>query len=147
MRTRIFLLWGLMILLVTTGLGVAAWPWLGSRLVRTFGLSTILNQSVGVLEKLDVYGEIPDFALAERSGRRITRADLLGKVWIANFIYTHCTDTCPLQTAQVARLQAEFAGEEDLRLVSISVDPERDAQWSFPVMRAATGPIQSVGCS
>jgi len=73
-----------------------------------------------------VYGEVPDFALTERSGRRITRADLLGRVWIANFIYTQCTETCPLQSAQLARLQAEFASEEALRFVSITVDPERD---------------------
>jgi protein SCO1/2 len=75
---------------------------------------------------LGVYGEVPDFVLTERSGRRITRADLLGKVWIANFIYTQCRETCPLQSATLARLQAEFASEEDLRLVSITVDPERD---------------------
>ena len=78
------------------------------------------------LERLEVYGEVPDFALIERSGRRITRADLLGKVWITNFIYTDCTETCPLQSAHLARLQAELRGEPDLRLVSITVDPEHD---------------------
>jgi cytochrome oxidase Cu insertion factor (SCO1/SenC/PrrC family) len=56
----------------------------------------------------------------------VTRADLVGRVWVANFIYTQCTETCPLQSAQLARLQAEFAAESDLRLVSITVDPERD---------------------
>jgi cytochrome oxidase Cu insertion factor (SCO1/SenC/PrrC family) len=75
-----------------------------------------------------MYGEVPDFRLTERSGRPITRADLLGKVWIVNFIYTQCTETCPLQTAELARLQAEFQAEGDLRLVSITVDPERDTQ-------------------
>jgi cytochrome oxidase Cu insertion factor (SCO1/SenC/PrrC family) len=76
-------------------------------------------------ETLGVYGEVPDFSLTERSGRRVTRADLLGKVWVANFIYTKCTETCPLQSAQLARLQSEFV-EEELRLVSITVDPDRD---------------------
>lgn len=78
------------------------------------------------LEKLEVYGEVPDFALVERSGRRVTRADLVGRVWITDFIYTDCTETCPLQSAHMARLQAEFTGVPDLRLVSISVDPEHD---------------------
>jgi len=78
------------------------------------------------LERLEVYGEVPDFALIERSGRRITRGDLLGKVWIANFVYTDCRETCPLQSAHLARLQAELRGEPDLRLVSITVDPEHD---------------------
>ena len=78
------------------------------------------------LEGLDQYGLVPDFSLIERSGRQVTLADLLGKVWIANFFYTECTDTCPLQSANMARLQDELAGEAGVRLVSISVDPEHD---------------------
>jgi|SRR3990172_2969188 len=83
-------------------------------------------KSQGVLETLEVHGEVPDFTLIERSGRRVTRPDLLEHVWVANFIYTQCKETCPLQSAQMARLQSEFSGEEDLRLVSISVDPVHD---------------------
>ncbi|HWP35727.1 MAG TPA: SCO family protein, partial [Thermodesulfobacteriota bacterium] len=78
------------------------------------------------LETLGVYGRVPDFALVERSGRTVTLADLLGTVWVANFIYTACTDTCPTQSLLLSRLQVEFAGEPDLRLVSITVDPEHD---------------------
>jgi cytochrome oxidase Cu insertion factor (SCO1/SenC/PrrC family) len=69
---------------------------------------------------------VPDFALIERSERPITRTDLRGLVWIVNFFYTHCPDTCPLQSARMARLQGDFADERDVRLVSISVDPEHD---------------------
>jgi protein SCO1/2 len=78
------------------------------------------------LEKLDQYGQVPDFSLIERNGRPVTLGDLRGKVWVANFIYTQCTETCPTQSLQVSRLQAEFAAAPDLRLVSITVDPERD---------------------
>ncbi len=104
---------GLALLFLTGAAGVAAWL-------------MAPDEGRGALERLDVHSPVPDFSLIERSGRRITRTDLLGKVWIANFIYTECTETCPLQSARLARLQAEFAGEEALRLVSISVDPERD---------------------
>jgi len=120
------LLWGLVVLFGAAGAGLAAWPWLGERVARTVGLVASADRTQGVLEKLEVYGRVPDFSLVERSGRRITLADLLGKVWIVNFFYTECTDTCPLQTANMARLQADLAGESDLRLVSISVDPEHD---------------------
>jgi cytochrome oxidase Cu insertion factor (SCO1/SenC/PrrC family) len=78
------------------------------------------------LEGLRVLGSVPDFSLIERGGRQITRADLQGRVWIANFIYTHCTDTCPLQSARMARLQADFSAEGGVRLVSFTVDPEQD---------------------
>jgi len=44
-----------------------------------------------------------------------------------NFIYTLCPDSCPIQSAQMKELQAEFHGEKNLRLVSITVDPRRDS--------------------
>lgn len=126
MITRRPLLWGLLVLLVTTGGGLAAWPSLGGWVARTVGLATTSDQTQGALEKLEVYGQVPDFSLVERSGRRVTLADLLAKVWIVNFFYTECADTCPLQSANMSRLQADFAEEPDVRLMSISVDPEHD---------------------
>ena len=75
---------------------------------------------------LPVYWQIPGFSLVERSGQRVTLADLMGKVWVATFIYTHCPDTCPFQTAEMAGLQKEFAQAKDFRLVSITTDPEND---------------------
>ncbi len=80
------------------------------------------------LEKLDVYGTVPPFSLTERSGRPVARDDFKGRVWIVNFIYTKCTETCPTQSLQVARLQADFADAPDLRLVSITVDPKNDTR-------------------
>jgi len=80
----------------------------------------------GTLETLADYGPVPDFRLTERGGSTVTLADLRGKVWLANFIYTACTETCPLQSLQAQRLQEEFAGARDLRFVSITVDPSHD---------------------
>lgn len=78
------------------------------------------------LQGLESFGAVPDFALVERSGKTYRLADLRGKVWVANFIYTNCTDTCPLQSAEMAKLARELPARDDLRFVSISVDPERD---------------------
>jgi protein SCO1/2 len=80
----------------------------------------------GSLEQLGTYGIVPAFSLTERSGRPVGRDDLRGSVWIANFVYTGCTDTCPLQSDELKRIQSEFSGARDLRLVSITVDPEHD---------------------
>ena len=64
------------------------------------------NHALGGLQ---VFGTLPDFTLIERDRRNVTRSDLLGTVWVANFIYTRCTDTCPLQSARMAVLQRDFA--------------------------------------
>ncbi len=77
-------------------------------------------------ETIGLYGRVPAFSLVERSGRRVTADDLRGRVWVASFIYTSCTDTCPLETRQLATVQDAFAAASDLRLVSISVDPDHD---------------------
>jgi cytochrome oxidase Cu insertion factor (SCO1/SenC/PrrC family) len=80
----------------------------------------------GPLQGLQVFGSLPEFSLTDRTQRRVTRADLLGSVWVTNFIYTRCTDTCPLQSARMAALQRDFPEERGLRFLSISVDPKRD---------------------
>src|SRR5438128_2980219 len=82
--------------------------------------------SEATLEALGTYGVVPPFTLTERSGRRVSRDDLHGLVWVVDFIYTECTETCPMQSLQLARLQREFQDVADLRLVSITVDPEHD---------------------
>jgi protein SCO1 len=78
------------------------------------------------LEGLQRYGSVPQFSLVERSGKTTTLADLRGSIWIADFIYTTCQDTCPMQTAEMAQLQEEWKDREGLKLVSFSVDPEKD---------------------
>jgi protein SCO1/2 len=110
---------GVLALALAGVVGAAVWTWQGVR--PEFG-----GSDDRPLEGLKLFGTVPDFSLIERHGRRVTLADLRGKVWIANFIYTHCTDTCPLQSAQMARLQEELRGEPDVRFVSITVDPELD---------------------
>ena len=106
--------------------GLAGALWVARR--EPPGVAALSTPSPGQasLETLGLYGTVPPFTLTERSGRPLTRDDLRGRVWIASFIYTQCTESCPLQTATMARLQKDFAGEPDLRLVSITVDPERD---------------------
>lgn len=72
------------------------------------------------------YGMISEFTLTEASGRPVTLSDLRGKVWIASFIFTRCAGQCPIMTHHLALAQRELPAREDLKLVSISVDPDRD---------------------
>ncbi len=73
------------------------------------------------------FGTVPDFSLTERSDRAITLQDLRGQIWIANFIFTTCKETCPAQSAAMARLQADLDLKGKIKLVSITVDPNRDS--------------------
>ncbi len=70
------------------------------------------------------YGVAPEFSLIDQDGRSVTRGDLAGKVWIADFIFTNCAGTCPMISATMRRLQNSLPPE--VHLASFSVDPERD---------------------
>ena len=86
------------------------------------------NCSVTKHEPLPVLGTVPDFTLTERSGQPFGLNDLRGHIWVVDFIFTNCAGTCPIMTTAMADLQKTALQEKwnDLKLVSITVDPERD---------------------
>jgi protein SCO1/2 len=70
--------------------------------------------------------QILDFAFTDQSGKTVTLADFHDKVWVADLIFTSCGDTCPLMTRAMRRVQDELQSEDDIRFLSISVDPDTD---------------------
>lgn len=111
--------WGFLVVVLVVVAGLGVWSLIAQQPVTP----RLLGKAA---PPLPVYGTVPAFTLTERSGRPVRLEDLRGTVWIASFIFTHCPDECPLMTAEMARLQAEFIAATDLRLVSITVDPDRD---------------------
>ncbi len=81
---------------------------------------------------LPVLGKIPGFELLNQENRKINSAELQGKIWVANFIFTSCAGTCPLLTQRMLRVQNGIqellasTPNAPVRIVSFSVDPERD---------------------
>lgn len=75
---------------------------------------------------LDVHATVPEFDLVSQTGEPVHLADLRGQVWVADFIFTHCASTCPMMTAQMQRFSSALGDEPRVRLVSFSVDPQRD---------------------
>lgn len=102
--------------------------WLALSLPAVLWLRGAVNpggwRSSGDSASLGDYGIVPEFALVERSGRTLRRADLAGAAWLADFVYTRCEDSCPRLSAEMARLHHRFG--DRLRLVSFSVDPAHD---------------------
>ena len=74
---------------------------------------------------LNSYGAAPAFLLVNQQGRPFGSADLRGKIWIADFIFTSCPGPCPMISSRMAELQKPLA-QTDVHLVSFTVDPEKD---------------------
>ena len=82
-------------------------------------------------DTLEVFGEAPGFAgLLDQDERPTRAAEFRGKIVVANFIYTSCTDICPLLSARMRQLQERLRQEHllgsQVQLLSFSVDPSRD---------------------
>lgn len=74
----------------------------------------------------EVYAALPDFSHTDQDGQPISRQDLLGTVWIADFIFTRCPNICPTLSARMKALQPMVAEHSGIGLLSISVDPAYD---------------------
>jgi len=79
---------------------------------------------------LVVLGTAPDFSLLDQRGNKITRADLDGTVWIADFIFTRCAGPCPSMTVNMEAMQEQLKQypeiADKIRFISFTVDPDWD---------------------
>ena len=77
-------------------------------------------------DELPTLGSVPDFHFTTQNRKEFSRADLLGKVWVADFFFTRCPGPCPIMSARMAEISRELTKADDVRLVSVSIDPEHD---------------------
>jgi protein SCO1/2 len=96
--------------------------------VITLGLLLSLRHiEVAALRQRTVssYGRVPSFELVNQNGQSFGSAQLVGRIWIADFIYTSCPGPCPMISTRMSELQKPLE-KTDVHLVSFSVDPEKD---------------------
>jgi len=74
---------------------------------------------------------MPPGEYADQDGRRFSFDRLGNATTLVAFVYTHCTDACPLLSATFQQAQRKLADEKLLgsrvMLVSLSVDPQHDS--------------------
>ncbi len=81
-------------------------------------------------EPLPSLWPVSPFQLTDQQGRPFGSADVAGRAAVYSFIYTNCTDTCPLLTATMAKVQDKLRAKgllgSKVQMVSVTVDPDRD---------------------
>ncbi len=91
-------------------------------------------------------GYIPNLQVKTQDGKTVRFYDDLikGKIVIISFIYTSCTDICPLTTARLSQLEDQLgdAVGRDVFMISMTVDPRRDTPEKIKEFSSAfqTGP-------
>ena len=74
---------------------------------------------------VESYGTVPLFQLINQNGQPFGSAQLNGKIWIADFIFTTCPGPCPMISTRMSELQKPLQ-KTDVHLVSFTVDPAKD---------------------
>src|ERR1017187_6124430 len=82
---------------------------------------------------LPVYGQIADFGLTNQDGRAVSLADLRGRVWVADIIFTRCPGPCLKMTKQMKALQDALPPGSPAKLVTLTTDADFDTP---PVLKA-----------
>ena len=113
-------------------------PWQAGRASILIGLTTLLLALIASVHagaaraNGQVWGAdyFPNYELTAHTGEKLRFFDdlIAGKVVAINFIFTDCTDVCPMETARlvdVYRLLGERVGK-DVHFYSITIDPEND---------------------
>lgn len=74
-----------------------------------------------------IYHNIPDFVFVNHEGNVITSKDFENKIYVADFFFASCKTICPKMTGQLQRVQENFKAQRELKLISHTVNPDRDS--------------------
>lgn len=74
-----------------------------------------------------LYHKVPSFSYLNQDSVMITSESMNGKVWVADFFFSHCPTICPPMTSQMKRLNLETQDlVEHVQFMSFTIDPDRD---------------------
>ena len=79
--------------------------------------------------------KIDSFVFENQNGQEIGLKDLIGKIHVANFMFTQCAGICPIMTNNFKYLEERYEKNDNLVMLSFSVTPWID---SVPRLKSYT---------
>lgn len=90
------------------------------------GTDTIIKD--GGFKVLDsVYHTIPDFQFTNQYNQVVSKADFGNKIMVVDFFFTSCPSICPKMSEQLTRVQEEMIRDDQVVILSFTIDPARDS--------------------
>lgn len=68
-----------------------------------------------------------DFSLTDQSGKTVTRKTFEKSVTVVDFFFTSCQGICPIMNSQLERVYKTFKGNDAVKFISHTVNPEKDS--------------------
>jgi protein SCO1 len=74
------------------------------------------------------YSNFNEVSLTDQDNHAFQVTNFAGKVTLYNFIFTHCSNVCPVQTKQISDVQKLLSAEtrKHVQFISVSLDPLND---------------------
>lgn len=73
-----------------------------------------------------VYHAIQDFSFINQDGQAVTQKTFEGSIYVADFFFTTCRTICPVMSTQMQRVAEVYKGNNEVKFLSHTVDPEID---------------------
>jgi len=73
-----------------------------------------------------IYQTIPSFSLLNQDSIVVNNETLKGKIYVADFFFTSCPTICPVMKKEMIRVYEEFKGNNQVVILSHTIDPEYD---------------------
>lgn len=73
-----------------------------------------------------VYHTIPNAKFETQSGDSLELDSLRGTIYVADFFFASCPGICPKMSNSLERVQKGFIKDDNFKIVSFTVDPEKD---------------------
>jgi len=73
-----------------------------------------------------IHFTVPAFVFVNQDSIPLTNNFTRGKVWVVNYFFTSCPTICPKMMAGMRLVQQAFPNDEQVGMVSLTVDPYHD---------------------
>ena len=103
---------------------VQRWIW-GCLIAAVIGLAAFAAYVESGRSALPVLSEVRAFTMTNQLGKVVGRMELMGRVSVANVIFSRCPTQCHRLSRQMAELQKRLPDE--VRLISLTADPAYDS--------------------
>lgn len=70
---------------------------------------------------------VKPFSFTNQDGKQVTERDVAGKVYVAEYFFTHCEGICPKMNNNMRLVYDEFWNDSNFIILSHTSDPDRDS--------------------
>jgi protein SCO1 len=78
-------------------------------------------------KKIPRVSHVMPFSFINQDGKIVTREDMAGKVYVAQYFFTTCKGICPRMNTNMRKVYDHFINEKDFLILAHTSDPETDS--------------------